>query len=243
MKWIRFALIVGVMILLAATCEQSGQRSLPRDVRWVKNSIEYGAICMQTYRAAWRAVKSQAKALREPWAVVLDIDETVLNNTPYQVELAVRGESYTPATWAAWVERRQATPVPGAAAFLDSVRSLGEFAHVVFITNRDAARDSATIANLKAYGLWRSDDMLLARRDRADTKEVRRREVLEGIGRCAGRGPRRIIALIGDQIGDLVDDSGADRDSLRQRLLSGPDLGRRYFVLPNPMYGSWERAE
>jgi 5'-nucleotidase (lipoprotein e(P4) family) len=219
------------------------QEKLPKEVRWVRESVEYAAICEQTYRAAWQSVKTMATAMTDHWAVVLDVDETVLDNSPYQVELYERGETFSPKTWAEWVNRMEAKAVPGAKAFLDSVRTLGELAHIVFITNRDADLEQATFENLRKHGLWQDEDVLLCRRDRSDTKEIRRQEVLKSEGRCQGLGKRKIIALIGDQIGDLLaKEGGKSAQELKESLLSSWELGIKYFLLPNPMYGSWERG-
>lgn len=232
-----------IALLLSLLGALPAQKQLPKDIRWVRESVEYAAICEQTYRAAWQSVKKMAANLNEHWAVVLDVDETVLDNSQYQVEIFARGESFSPKTWAEWVEREQAKPVPGVRAFLDSVRTLGEFAHIVFITNRDATLERATIANMQKLALWQDGDVILGRRARSDTKEIRRREVIGGGGRCQGLGKRTIIALIGDQIGDLRSGvRGKSVDDLKASLLESDDLGVKYFVLPNPMYGNWERG-
>ncbi len=235
-----------LMLVLAGSMTggaQPRESKLPPGLLWVSRSVEYAAICQQTYRSAWQAVKRAAAREHSDWAVVLDVDETVLNNAQYEIELAQKGEHYTPKSWAAWVRRQQATPVPGVRAFLDSVRSLGPQAHVVFITNRDAALETPTMANLRAFGLWRQGDVLLARKERADTKVIRRREVETGTGRCAGLGPRHILALFGDQLADLMDvNFVAAPDSMRRHYLHQPGWARRYFMLPNPMYGAWQRG-
>ncbi|MFQ5629448.1 MAG: 5'-nucleotidase, lipoprotein e(P4) family [bacterium] len=209
----------------------------------MRSSVEYAAICEQTYRAAWQSMKKMAANMNDHWAVVLDVDETVLDNSQYQVEIFERGESFSSETWAEWVKREQAKSVPGVKAFLDSVRTLGEYAHIAFITNRDAVLEQATIANMKDLMLWQDGDVILGRRERSDTKEFRRQEVINGTGRCQGLGKRKIIALIGDQIGDLHEEvRGKSVDDLKTSLLKSDHLGVKYFVLPNPMYGSWERG-
>jgi hypothetical protein len=99
---------------------------LPEAIRWVGGSAEYQAVLRQTYRLATVAVE-QAAASRRPgsWAVVLDADETVISNLTYQAERARAGLAFSAESWAAWVRRREATPLPGAAAFLDRVHALG----------------------------------------------------------------------------------------------------------------------
>lgn len=239
------ALFVSALLMIHFGLITSGiaQENLSKEIRWVRQSVEYAAVCKQTYFAAWRAVKSMAPAQQGDWAVVLDIDETVLDNSQYQVELFERGESFSYATWNRWVERKESAAVPGVKAFLDSVRAIGPHAHVAFITNRDAKLDPATEGNLKALGLWGDGDVLMGRRERADTKEVRRQEVITGTGRCEGLGTRTIIALIGDQVGDFFEpEDGLGFEELKTQVLENPDFGVRFFALPNPMYGDWERG-
>ena len=80
---------------------------------WVDRSAEYQAIVLQTYRYATAHVEASAAARRAGnWAVVLDADETVLNNVVYQLERERAGLGYTAASWNAWVKRREATPAP-----------------------------------------------------------------------------------------------------------------------------------
>ena len=240
---IKRAFITGLFILTALVSAGYllGESSspLPNDVKWVRYSIEYPALCIQTYRAAWQSVKQQAAQLQEDWAVVLDIDETVLDNSRYQEILHEQQKDY-PYYWDEWVLREECPPVPGVRAFLDSVRNLGKYAHVVYITNRKQKLEAATLSNLKKTGLWQEGDLLLCRIDRSDTKEIRRQEVINGTGRCEGMGPRRIIALIGDQLADFMEypPNGKVLDQ-KEALIASPGWGVSYFVLPNPMYGYW----
>ena len=240
----RIALASLVFAIVSANASGAiAQQNLPKDIRWVRQSVEYAALCKQTYFAAWQSVKKKAATMQNDWAVVLDIDETVLDNSQYQVEIFERGESFSYASWNAWVEREQAQAIPGVKAFLDSVRALDAKPHIVFITNRDAKTEQATKNNLQALGLWGEDDVLMGRRERADSKEIRRQEVRTGTGRSAGFGKRKIIALVGDQIGDFFEpEEGVSFDALKAEVLRHPDFGVRFFVLPNPMYGDWERG-
>lgn len=238
-----------LVFLLLAACSHTrpepdvGQTLLPLDIRWVRETVEYVAICEQVYRMGWQAVKAAAAQQTGDWVVVLDVDETVLDNSMYQVEISRRGEPFTAASWDKWVWREEATPVPGAKAFLDSVRSLGPRAHIAFITNREATQEAPTIRNLQAYGLWRDGDVILCRRDRSDSKEIRRQEVRQGTGRCEGLGPRQIVALFGDQLFDMEErPAGLSVPELIRHYSGKDEWGTRYFMLPNPMYGYWERG-
>ena len=240
-KFLFYFIFLGITALIF-NCqrEQSGEEaSIPNDIKWVRSSVEYQAICIQTYRCAWGAVKISSSQLNENWAVILDIDETVLDNSPYEEMLIEKGLKY-PAKWAEWVNSANAEPIPGVEAFLDNTRSLGKFAHVVFITNRDAAFEKATVENLKFRGLWSDKDLILCRQEKSDTKEMRRNEVSTGTGRCSGMGGRKIITLIGDQLEDVTDyPGGLSPEELSNTFKESPIWGSQSFVLPNPMYGSW----
>lgn len=222
---------------------------LPRDVYWIRQSVEYQALCTQVYRLAWQSVKQQAAGLDRDWTVVLDVDETALDNSCYEKKIYMDQRKF-PDCWDEWVLAQQCPPVPGVKAFIDSVRTLGLRAHVAYITNRNAPLAEATRANLKAAGLWQEGDVLLCQQSREDTKEIRRSELRSGTGRCAGLGEKQIIALIGDQIGDMEaypdrDESSGHpswNDQLRSHYLELDKWGTHYFILPNPMYGYWERG-
>jgi 5'-nucleotidase (lipoprotein e(P4) family) len=219
---------------------QEEDSKVTNDIKWVRSSVEYQAICVQTYRWAWKSVKIASKQISLPWAVVLDVDETVLDNSPYEAMIAMEGSKY-PAGWSEWVLSADAEAVPGAKAFLDSVNTLGNNAHIVFITNRDTSFEHATLENLKQLNMWTDHCLMLCRRDKGDTKTVRQNEVKTGTGRCEGMGEQKIIVLIGDQLPDVAEfASGANPEGLRNTFKNSPIWGSTSFILPNPMYGSWQ---
>jgi 5'-nucleotidase (lipoprotein e(P4) family) len=216
---------------VAAPSAAPAQTALADPVQWVRTSAEYRALALQTYRAATRAVEEQAAGRAAgSWGVILDADETVLDNSQYQKEQNARGKSFDAATWRAWVARKEARAVPGAPAFLARVRELG--GRVAIVTNRTQAECPDTQANFRDLGLpW---DVMLCKAERSE-KEPRFEEVLKG---ALGQPPMEVLLFVGDNIQDFP--------ALRQGLRQGPEdgyspFGRRYFVLPNPMYGSWER--
>ncbi len=243
MAKVRAFIVLGFACLLAGTTfGQQAQRPYPVELKWVRQSVEYAAICVQTYRQAWQAVKARTADLEKDWAVILDVDETVLDNSGYQ-EILYRENKSFPYYWDEWVKEQRCPAVPGARAFLDSVRSLGKFAHIVFITNRNQHLAEATEANLRALGLMQDGDVLLCQRGKQDSKEKRRREVITGTGRCEGLGPRVIVALIGDQLADVTTyPEHIPPEQYRSHFLNAPEWGTKYFLLPNPQYGYWMRG-
>ncbi len=216
---------------------------LPRAIKWVTKSVEYAAVCVQTYRSAWQAVKARARHETRPWVVIMDVDETVLDNSQYALERVAVDSGYTPQSWAKWVQRMEAGLIPGAKAFIDSVHALGTRGSIAYITDRDYALEKPTIENLKKYGLFEKGDIILTRKGPNDTKAKRRHCVETGSGPCKDLGPRVIIALIGDNIRDIVPVYSMEKArKLRNEIIpNDPKWGTKYFVLPNPTYGSWER--
>ena len=142
----------------------------------------------------------------------------------------------TTTSWDAWVERREASAVPGVADFIAQVRRAG--GHVGWISNRRAAVADATRANLKIAGVWNDDDRLCLQKTPQHTKAERRHEIVTGAGDCAWPSqPAQVVVFVGDQLGDFP----AAPEQIPQ---TGTDsaFGHVCFLLPNPMYGNWERS-
>lgn len=224
---------LGLWAAVNMAAAQDVARSL--ETRWVRDSVEFWTITRMIYAEAGEDVRAQSKALKkgERWAVVLDVDETVLDNSTYQLEQAAYGRSFDWGSWNAWTERRAATEIPGAVAFIDEVRAAG--GRVVFLTNRHVSTEQATIDNLTRVGAWRTGDLTcLLTDDAAYTKRARRTEVREGKGACAfPDGGVKVLAYVGDTLHDFPE---TGEDGSRET-----DFGRRFFILPNPMYGSWSQ--
>ena len=198
--------------------------SLPNDIRWVRQSGEYKELCMQVYRHAWYQVKKQAMSSGTRLAVVVDLDETILDNSLYQVGRWSKGLGFNQESWSEWVNQKEAGLVPGAKLFLEKTRNLG--VTVVFMSNRMHYNLQPTIENLKELSVWQKEDLFLLREDKQDTKDIRRKEVLEGTGRMKKIGPLKVLAYLGDQVGDFPNKSGEV-------------FGVNQFLLPNPTYGKW----
>jgi 5'-nucleotidase (lipoprotein e(P4) family) len=222
-------------------------------VLWVQTSVEYAATTRGVYAAAAATLDA---ALADPrWdalppgerggqrvdallpALILDVDETVLDNSAYQARLIDQGTVFAPATWDAWVQERRAPAVPGVVEFLQAAAQRG--VTVFYVTNRNAAGKVATVDNLRALRLPLSEpeDTVLT--------------VDEAQGWGSAKGTRRqfigeryrVLMLVGDNLGDFVD--GYDTTVPARAALVEPFAGwwgRRWFMLPNPTYGSWESA-
>ncbi len=205
----------------------------PSAVHWARTAAEHTAVFEQTYLWIGDRVATSAQGrARGTWAVILDADETVLDNSEYQLRRARLGLGYSPESWNEWVREEAAPALPGAVAFLRRVQELG--GRVAIVTNRDEAVCEATRRNLLASGL--QVDVVLCRQDEGGKKN-RFRAVANG-QTPVRLPPLDVVAWVGDNIEDFPGGSqhlrGADPLDLA-------DFGVRFFLLPNAMYGSWER--
>ena len=194
-------------------------------LNWVTKSREYKAVCLQTYANAWEKVAAAAKKQKGPWAIVMDVDETVLNNMQYQVELNAKGESHSQEAWEKWVKRKESPPVPGVKAFIRKLRKVPG-GRIIFLSNRYAHNTELTRQNLGAHGMVEKVDVFLFRKVRADKKSIRRQEVFDGSGRMGVYGKLKVLAWFGDSAHDFPEGDGLK-------------WGREKFMLPNPVYGTW----
>ncbi|MBI2686745.1 MAG: hypothetical protein HYX27_10550 [Acidobacteria bacterium] len=213
---------------------------------WVQGSAEYAALATQTYRAAglalsaaladpnWTAAYEQTNDFRGlPAAVILDLDETVLDNSTIQGRWIKTGEPFTEAAFMAWAKEVRAGAVPGAVAFLHVaiLKGVAPF----YITNRlcnAGDPNDPTVKMLKELRIPFSPERLFCK-TAGSNKTDRRKLVTEKY---------RVLLLIGDDFNDFtaVPESVEDRAKLQK--FYEPMWGTKWFVLPNPMYGSWERA-
>ena len=233
-----------VALLSVAACTQSAPtiqpapattaaRALPNEIRWFRTSAEYRALTRQAYAVAGERIPELARGLAaQSWAVVLDADETVLDNSEYQRRRAMLDSAYTEASWAKWVNERAAPAVPGAPELTHKVHMLG--GRVAIVTNRADSLCTATRANLQSAGI-ETDIVLCQPRGEGD-KNPRFRRIENGTA-VAGIPALNIVAWFGDNILDFPNMSQAARNDPRAL----DDFGRRFFILPNPMYGSWQQ--
>lgn len=188
----------------------------------------------QVYRVATAHVDAAARGRQSgTWAVVLDADETVINNVQYQIERTRQGLGFTPESWNAWVKRREATPLPGASAFLARVRSLG--GKIAIVTNRLVSECEDTEAVFRAHKLLY--DVMLCRPDDGPSDKNPRFAAVRSGQPTGSPSPLEILAFLGDNIHDFP---SLSQESLKSGAPAFADFGVRYFVVPNPMYGSWQ---
>lgn len=218
--------------IAAAPATATKTESPPNDVKWSRVSAERRAIYLGTYRSAARQLNDLAKGRAVgTWGVILDADETVIDNSEYEVGRIPFGGSFDAKAWTAWVMAARAPALPGAVAFTTSVQQLG--GKVVIITNRDDAECPITRDNLRRSGIV--VDLVLCKTT-TDDKNPRFDAVQNGS--AAPDFPAiAVLEWVGDNIQDFP--------RLTQSIRDEPDgafsrFGESFFALPNPMYGSWQ---
>ena len=205
-----------------------------QSVLWQQHSGEYKALCHQAFNLARLQLDkvllqdvSEGKSL----AIITDIDETLINNSPYNAKMIETDEGYSRESWVQWGLLEKATPVPGALEFLKYAESRG--VHVYYISNRYVGQGEETKRNLKKLGYPFVDDEHMLLRKETSGKEERRQLVSKD---------NEVIMLLGDNLSDFAevfDDKSTDqRNELEESVKD--KFGVAYIVLPNPMYGDWE---
>jgi 5'-nucleotidase (lipoprotein e(P4) family) len=225
----------GLLVVATDMGLQSQQSPPPRAlaIKYVRDSEEYAALARQVYRVAAAAAIGAARDLNgRAWGVVMDVDETALDNSAYQLERSAYGLPADAASRIAFQGRGESGVVPGAADFVARIRKAG--GHVAWLSNREPELTQATRANLERVGLWNDDDRLCLLDTAQRTKAVRRAEVVTGRGGCSWSTPLSVLAFVGDQMSDFptaaegIPNTGTDSA-----------FGSTAFLLPNPMYGEW----
>lgn len=198
-----------------------------------QKSAEYKALCFQAYNfAAIRLDQYQSKT-NLPKAIVTDIDETVLDNSPNAVHQALLGREYEPQAWYEWSLQSIADSVPGSPSFLKYAASKG--VEIFYITNRLENERQSTLVNLNKFGLPNADDNHLLLKSTTSSKEARRQQVAS---------THEIIMLLGDNLADFSSlfDKKNPTDRFNNTVSSVNEFGNRFIVIPNPGYGDWEGA-
>jgi 5'-nucleotidase (lipoprotein e(P4) family) len=220
-------------------------------VLWDQSAVEAKAVMTQAYvlahirfdealadksRTADPTVQTGDFANKPP-AVVLDVDDTVLNTSQYQAWNVTAGTSFNPKTWTPYVNSKIDFAIPGAVEFTQYAASKG--AKVFYVTNRTKEEEPATAERLKELGFPMGDnvDTLLTAKEMEDwgsAKSTRRAFIAKDY---------RLLLLVGDNLGDFTD---AYKGSLEERQKVFEDnaqhWGKDWIAIPNPTYGSWESA-
>src|SRR5476651_2259980 len=228
MKHLKLVLVIATLFAASQTYAQQAPvtAATTMDINgklwsslWQQKAAEYRALCFQAYNIAHlRANQALLKRTKKPKAIITDIDETLLDNSPNAVSQALQGKGYEKAAWLNWTSKAEADTVPGAPSFLKYAAKKG--IAVYYITNRSEAERASTLKNLQKYGFPNADDTHLVLK----THEV--------------------IMLLGDNLGDfsaLFDGKTVD-ERLANTNAEVNKFGNQFIVLPNANYGDWENS-
>jgi len=248
------AVVVLVFALALATpsrAQDAPQNDLLNAVLWMQRSVEYKASALTAFSLArlrldqaladrnWTAApREQTGAYQSlPPAVVLDIDETIVDNSGYQVWMALKDTTFDAKTWNAFVNTVSSTAIPGAVDFARYAEAKG--VKVFYISNRTAEEEPATRKNLEKLGFPLDDkiDTVLMTRERPDWTSAK------GTRRAHVARTHRILLNLGDNFGDFVDEyRGTEAERLKVWEDNKDRWGREWIMLANPSYGSFESA-
>jgi acid phosphatase len=219
---------------------------------WVQNSAEFEALTTQAYAIAlrtlplamedsyWTASLNQQENdgyQSLPPAIILDIDETVLDNSPFQARMIRQDKTFNIEDWNAWCNEANADAIPGAVEFTNYAADQG--IQIFYISNRDAQVEDATRRNLIKQGFPVSDslDNIMSNGEEPgwSSSKIERRKIVEN--------NYRLLMSFGDDLNDFFPAKGISQQQRADLVAEYSEhFGRQWFVFPNPIYGSWEQA-
>ena len=232
-----------ILCLAASSCHSSRiQVSRPMEpglaihgkiftTAYQQTAAEYRALCYQAFNLARYRVDMYKPGNGLKPAIITDVDETVLDNSPYAVNRARIGLDYEPFSWFEWTDRSSAKEVPGAGDFLRYASSRG--IEIFYITNRDKRERNSTVENLRKLGMPNADTIHVLTKESGSAKEPRRKEVLKS---------HELVLFLGDNLSDFSFVFDKKTVSERNNLvdLNEAEFGRNFILIPNPVYGDWE---
>ena len=201
---------------------------------WTQNSAEYRALCFQAFNTAKINIDSylsSEKKYDRPLAIITDVDETVLDNSPYDGRLILEDVSYNRESWVEWGNLEIAEAIPGSLEFLTYAYEKG--IKVFYVSNRYSEQLESTVNNLKKLGFPNVSESTVLLRSDSRSKSKRRNSISDG---------HEVIMLIGDNLSDFNDEFEVKISEERINYTNEMrgNFGTKLIVLPNPNYGDWE---
>ncbi|KGN80272.1 Outer membrane protein P4 [Porphyromonas cangingivalis] len=203
---------------------------------WMQRAAEYKALCYQAFNVAETHLMKEVKDTKNKkrkLAIITDIDETFLDNSPNSVFQARKNELYQDEEWHRWCAMASADTIPGGLDFFKKAAAQG--VEIFYISNRSEKDRKGTLTNLQKFGFPNADDAHLLLRTNTSNKDERRQKVLAKY---------HVIMYLGDNLGDFSSAfDKADEDGRNAALFGIKEsIGTKFIVLPNPNYGTWESA-
>jgi len=247
------ALAVAAIVAVAAPV--SAAEPEPHDALnatlWMQRSVEYKANAMAAFALArmrldqaladenWTAAPAEQTANYQhlPPAVILDLDETLLDNSAYQAWMILNHQTFNPKTWTQFVKAEISTAIEGGLDFVKYADGKG--VKVFYISNRTAEEEPATRENMEKLGfpMGGNVDTVLTTKEKPDWSSAK------GTRRAYIAKDYRVLLNFGDNFGDFVDAyRGSEADRLKVYEENKARWGREWIMLANPSYGSFESA-
>ena len=202
---------------------------------WAQQSAEAYAAYIQTFNLAKKQlmINLQETTTDLPNAVIVDIDETMLDNSPFEGYLIKKGLSYNHENWKRWVALEKAKSTPGALDFANFAKDNN--VEIFYISNRSVDDFEPTLKNLKRLNFPFADNKHLLLKDTISDKSPRRDLVAK---------THEVIMLMGDNLRDLSEEFKARDENFGKNSVDATKslFGTKYFIFPNPMYGEWTKA-
>lgn len=221
----------------SASAEEAAEAQLSQHqvnaTLWYSESLENKYLYLSLYDRATQIVGEKLHMDRKrPSAVVLDLDETVLNNAPYQKERISKGLGYSPTSWDEWVRREKAEALPGALEFTQFCMR-NEVA-VFYISNRSEETLPETLSNLQKLGFPNAEPSYVMLKTNTSNKDIRRKKVSTEYD---------VLVYLGDQLSDFSSIFEDAEQPISEQKLAGmfESMKHQFILFPNPMYGRWEK--
>jgi 5'-nucleotidase (lipoprotein e(P4) family) len=218
---------------------------------WTQHSVEFKASAQAAYALAalrldqaladknWTAIEEQGADYQgKPPAVILDVDETVLDNSMYQAWMVQNNKGFSSKTWGPFVNAILSRPIPGSLEFIKYAKSKG--VTTFYVSNRTGDLEDATRKNLEKFGypIETSQDTVILKREKPEWKSSKK-----GVRRAHVAKTHRVLLVMGDNFGDFVDTyKGTQAERKATWEANADKWGKQWIMFSNPTYGSWESA-
>lgn len=215
----------------SAACASA--REYAMGVKYQQQSAEVTAVQRQTYALAKARLKEilDAPPKGKPLAIMTDLDETVMENTGFAVQMIQHCEGFNPTNWSQWEQHGTPTLIPGALAFFNYANEHG--VAIYYVSNRSVANQASTLATIQKLGLPQAtnEHLLL----QGPSKQVRRQHIQQD---------HALVMQLGDTLSDFSAEFLGTSVSHERELVkqNAHHFGKDWFVLPNASYGNWSKA-
>lgn len=240
-KIIPFCFKILIVLLILSPKQSFGQQQnqetnlkiLP--VLWQQTSAEYRALCYQAFNlASLRLKEIPARQIKKRnLAIITDLDETILDNSGFEAHLIKEKIEMSEYQWNLWTNQSRALAVPGAVSFLQEASKMG--ITIFYVSNRDVSAVNSTLINLQKLQLPNADAQHCLFKKEASSKEERRLAIEKNYN---------LVMLLGDNLNDFT--TAFEKKNIPERLTETDkeqnQWGKKFIVLPNPVYGEWESA-